>query len=271
MPLEGVPRSSPFPSAAELDNGLRHTQQEFPKWTLRTKPAMIIGAPTPKWTNSIPGPKYSWNADVNKERQPVYTMRTRPKTTGEVGDGRPSSVQPSLDEYQRMVSGLSTVTSSPNFSFPSQTRWRVSKRAMTPEFMDPARDGGAMRGQLGAGRGPCFTIASRQGIPSEAELMSTRSPGPIYHEKPPKPSRGATLGKKLPSEGDIMSVRSPGPCNYAGSAMDVKKQAEVDSTKRRSFSCSFGIGSRWGGPREHLIKSGALARYDSGRGLGLKP
>lgn len=268
--MEGLPRSSPFPSAAELDNGLRHTQPEFPKWTIQSKPAVIIGAPTPKWANSIPGPKYSWDSNVNKSRQPVYTMAQRPKTTGEVGDGRPASVQRSLDEYHRMEEGLSTVSSSPVFSFPSQTRWRVSKRAKEPDFLDPAKDGGSLRGRVGAGIGPQFTIKGRQGIPSEAELLSRRSPGPIYNESPPKPKRVATLGKRLPSEGDLMSVRSPGPCNYTGPAVDVKKQAEVDSTKRKSFSCSFGVGSRWGGPREHLVKSGALARYDSGKYLGLK-
>lgn len=83
-----------------------------------------------------------------------------------------------------------------------------------------------------------------------------------------------------------MKVRSPGPLRYSGSAMDSKKQEQVDSTRRwpwsfqepfhtpmggilrpwparnKSFSCSFGVGPRWKGPVSEMALSGALARYD---------
>merc|ERR1719265_3139749 len=100
--------------------------------------------------------------------------------------------------------------------------------------------------------------------------MKVRSPGPIYNQEQPAEARASTIGKRLPTEGEIMSVRSPGPCNYSGSAIDAKKQSEVDSTKKRSFSCSFGVGPRWEGPTSEMVASGALTRYEQGRYLGLK-
>merc|ERR1712187_99472 len=72
------------------------------------------------------------------------------------------------------------------------------------------------------------------------------------------------IGEKLKTEGEIMSTRSPGPV-YGGSAIDAKAQSRVDSTKKQPPSPSFGIGSRWGGKTYDMILSGALARYEKGK------
>jgi hypothetical protein len=267
-----MPRqSSPFPSAAELDNGFKLTQKQVPKWTMRMKPEMVIGASIPSWVNSIPGPKYTYSTDMFKPRQPVYTMTGRPKSSEENGETTKSAANlPTLDQYCKAEKSLSRNRSSPHFSFSSQDRWKGrSKSEANPDFLDPAKAGDAVRGRLGAGKGPHYSIAAR--LPTEGELMSVRSPGPVYNQDNKEQSRAASIGKRLPTEGDIMSVRSPGPCNYGGSAVDVKQQSEVDSTKKKSFSCSFGIGSRWEGPTSEMIASGALTRYERGRYLGLKP
>merc|ERR1712072_320613 len=81
-------------------------------------------------------------------------------------------------------------------------------------------------------------------IPSVKSL-----PGPKYHcntdafkHKQPV----YTIGTKLKTEGEIMSTRSPGPI-YGGSAIDAVAQSKVDSSKRRTCAPSFGIGPRFGG------------------------
>merc|ERR1712216_266800 len=73
-----------------------------------------------------------------------------------------------------------------------------------------------------------------------------------------------TIGAKLPTEGEIMATRSPGPI-YGGSAIDAKAQALVDSTKKRTCAPSFGVGPRWQGKQYDMILSGALARYETGK------
>merc|ERR1711904_522914 len=94
-------------------------------------------------------------------------------------------------------------------------------------------------------KGPSYSIRER--LPTEGELMSIRSPGPIYS---PDVKKGPcySIRERLPTEADLMSIRSPGPCTYSGAAVDAKKQAEVDSTKKRIKACSFGIGARFSSP-----------------------
>merc|ERR1712093_205300 len=64
------------------------------------------------------------------------------------------------------------------------------------------------------------------------------------------------IGEKLKTEGEIMSTRSPGPI-YGGSAIDAVKQSHVDSTKRRTCAPSFGVGPRWEGRTYEMVLSGA--------------
>merc|ERR1719265_1551480 len=81
--------------------------------------------------------------------------------------------------------------------------------APNPDFLDPAKAGNSMGGQFGGGKGPVYSI--RKLLPTEGELMSVRSPGPIYQQDLPDQKRAFTIGKRLPTEGELMSVRSPGP------------------------------------------------------------
>jgi len=77
----------------------------------------------------------------------------------------------------------------------------------------------------------------------------------------------ASIGVKLPTEADLMSVRSPGPI-YGGSAVDVNLQANVDSTKRGASRTSLGNGPRWDGPTFDLIQQGQIGRYEHGKFAG---
>lgn len=73
-----------------------------------------------------------------------------------------------------------------------------------------------------------------------------------------------TIGEKLPTEGDIMSTRSPGPI-YGGAAIDAVKQSTCDSTKRRTCAPGFGVGPRWSGTAYEMILSGAHGRFERGK------
>lgn len=59
-----------------------------PKWTMASKPKMIIGGPVPSWQESIPGPQYNYSTDNFKHKQPVWSMRTKPEMV--IGGGVPS-------------------------------------------------------------------------------------------------------------------------------------------------------------------------------------
>merc|ERR1712232_1160001 len=101
------------------------------------------------------------------------------------------------------------------------------------------------------------------------QLCRTNVHGPKYSpiEAPrPKWNRAPNhiMGAKLPSEADIKSKdKTPAPNNYGSAAMHSKMQCEIDSTRRKGFSCSFGIGSRWEGVDYNIVKQGGRARYDS--------
>lgn len=113
-------------------------------------------------------------------------------------------------------------------------------------------------------RQPVHSIGAK--LPSESDIMARRSPGIMYggdHIDPVKPRPSQfSMGRKLPDESDLMSRRSPGPGAYGGSASSAKKQAMVDSTKRRSNrASSFGCSKRWSGTTHTLVQNGAYSRY----------
>merc|ERR1712070_168768 len=62
------------PTAEEFDRGYNATHKVPPKWSLRSKPAMISGEAVPSWVKSIPGPKYNPDPDKYKRKPPVYTI-----------------------------------------------------------------------------------------------------------------------------------------------------------------------------------------------------
>lgn len=180
-----APTSPKIASNEMLETGYRASQPAPPQWTMGIKPAMVIGGSVPSWTNSIPGPKYMYDTDQFKKRQPVYTLGTKPEMV--IGGSIPS--------------------------------WTNS----IP--------------------GPKYTY--------DTDKFKNRQP--VY-----------TIGEKLPTEGEIMSKRSPGPI-YGGASMDATKQSLVDSSKKRTCAPSFGIGSRFEGKAAAMVRSGHTGRFEHGK------
>eukprot|EP00959_Pyramimonas_sp_CCMP1952_P201071 4205171-Pyramimonas_sp.AAC.1 len=95
--------------------------------------------------------------------------------------------------------------------------------------------------------------------------MSKRSPGPANYSydtdafKTRAPVQ--SIHAKLPDESFYMAKRSPGPCFYNGAAACAKKQSCVDSTKKRTTSCTFRGPERFSGIQYELWTNGALNRY----------
>jgi len=73
-----------------------------------------------------------------------------------------------------------------------------------------------------------------------------------------------TIGEKLPTEGELNSKRSPGPI-YKGPVVDASMQSLVDSTKKRTCAPGFGIGSRFEGKSAAMVRSGAMGRFEHGK------
>eukprot|EP00931_Biecheleriopsis_adriatica_P121518 TRINITY_DN96591_c0_g1_i1.p1 TRINITY_DN96591_c0_g1~~TRINITY_DN96591_c0_g1_i1.p1 ORF type:complete len:282 (-),score=54.42 TRINITY_DN96591_c0_g1_i1:53-898(-) len=247
---------------------------EGPKWTMREKPKMIIGGEVPSWKESIPGPKYAYDTNHFKERQPVFSMRTKPEMV--IGGSVPSWTN-SIPGPKYVTNVDSFKPRQPVFSMPGRGKAMVDEAAKKGRESAPEIGVDEMKKGLDASKHkpPAASIKSRTKMVPGAPVPSwvASIPGPKYSvpvdsfkEKRPVYS----IGKRLPTEGELMSTRSPGPVAYSGAAMDAKKQAEVDSTKQKSFSCSFGIGSRFDGPTAEMLRSGALARFDKPTGSALK-
>lgn len=206
-----------------------------PVFTMGTKQEIVIGGIVPSWGKSIPGPKYSFNADVVKPRQPVYSMGGGGPRGGrakkmDAKDARPSSA-PALS---RSASAGGVETDSGY----AMTRKRPPAWSLGAK---PAMIiGDSVPSWVNSIPGPKYSY--------DANVIKTKTPG-------------FTIGKKAPTEADLMSVRSPGPI-YGGSANDPKLQSRVDSTKRREFEPSFGVGARFDGPVAEMARSGALNRFD---------
>jgi len=65
------------PTCEQIDAGYKATSTKTaygPRYSLGTKPEMIIGGSVPSWVKSIPGPKYSPDCDVYKRRPPCYKI-----------------------------------------------------------------------------------------------------------------------------------------------------------------------------------------------------
>lgn len=229
----GVPswtNSIPGPDKYKYDTNTY--KQRAPNWTCRIKPEMVIGGGVPSWTNSIPGPKYVYNTDVNKDRQPVYTMQGRAK-----------------DPNDKLVSADGSAPSGGNLGLTSEQMAAGFAQTRPSE--------------------PKFTIAHKPEGDSMVGLNAWQRsiPGPKYKydaDVVRRKSQASSIHKKLPTEADIMKTRSPGPV-YSGSAQDAKKQELVDGTRHRTPACGFGIGSRWEGRQAKMASTGVLGRYDRPR------
>lgn len=251
----------------QIDSGYKATRRQAPKYTMRPKPEMVIGGSVPSWTNSIPGPKYACNADVFKPKHPVYSIRQKPEMV--IGGGVPSWTN-SIPGPKYMYDTDVIKPRQPVFTMGGRGEdedKKLTRPQSAPSLTQCPTDAQIENGyKMTKQQPPKWSIYSRPAMVSgEAVPSWVRSvPGPKYKYdadvyKPRQPV--FTIGKKLPTEGEIMSLRSPGPMRYGGAAMDSKKQELVDSTRKKTFSTSFGIGSRWDGPEAEMVKSGAWNRY----------
>lgn len=193
-----------------------------PRQTFGTRPEMVVGGTVPSWTNSIPGPKYKYDTDLIRQRQPVFSMGGRPKEKEDKKIIGKSLTQAAL----RLTDGFNA----------------THKKAQP------------------------VTLKSRTEFIVGGDVPSWKAsiPGP-YGSNPDcvkKAQPNYTIGRKLKSEADLMKARSPGPQAYNGPATNAKLQAEVDSTKRRSFAPGFGSMPRFEGTTAEMAASGALHRYE---------
>mmetsp|Transcript_146204 Transcript_146204/g.207284 ORF Transcript_146204/g.207284 Transcript_146204/m.207284 type:complete len:287 (+) Transcript_146204:65-925(+) len=246
--------------------GYKQQPANPPKWTMATKPKMVIGGPVPSWTESIPGPQYNYDTDSYKTKQPVWSIRTKPEMV--IGGGVPSWTK-SIPGPKYTYSTDCWKERQPVYSI--RGRGEDSEKVRRSRSAPMISTEQLMKGvDASKKKPPSFGLKSRPKMVSGDAVPSwvNSIPGPKYHppcdtfkKKPPVYS----IGQKLPGESDMMKVRSPGPCRYDGPAMDSKKQEQVDSTRNKSFSCSFGVGPRWQGPVSEMVMTGALARYDRPR------
>ncbi|CAJ1364753.1 unnamed protein product [Effrenium voratum] len=242
--------------------GFKRQASAPPKWTMAEKPKMVIGGPVPSWQASIPGPQYNYSTDNFKHKQPVYSMRGKPEMV--IGGGVPSWIK-SIPGPQYSYDTDSFKERQPVYSIRGRGEEKKSRSETAPA---PATTEALMRGiDASRKKPPAWSVKSRPAMVSGDAVPSwvASIPGPKYH--PPcdtfkKKQPVYSMGGKLPSESDLMKVRSPGPMRYGGPAMNSKEQEKCDSTRQKSFSCSFGVGPRWSGPTAELVTTGALARFD---------
>lgn len=258
--------ASPGPSLDSIDKGYKCIKRGAPAYTLHEKPAMVIGGQVLSWTNSIPGPKYTYNPDTVRQEAPKFSIAEKQEMV--IGGGVPS--------WTNSIPGPK-YTYSIDTVKPRQPVFTMRGRGGSDSSLSrkkPATEPGAIDSKtleeavnFTKKKPPSFSISSKPGmicgepVPSWVKSI----PGPKYtysddvnKRKPPLFS----IGVKLKTEGELMSVRSPGPAAYTGAAIDAKKQSEVDSTKRKSFGTSFGVGPRWGGTAYQMILTGASTRFD---------
>merc|ERR1711924_410783 len=189
------------------------------------KVEMISGDAVPSWVRSIPGPKYSIETDKFKKRAPSWAFRP-------VGDGKKkeelsaSASAPAIPTTDQLDPGIRATRKMP-------PKWSLGTK---PEMVI----GGNIPSWTNSIPGPKYTY--------DTDKFKNRQP--CYH-----------IGEKLKTEGEIMSTRSPGPI-YGGSAIDAKQQSKIDSTKRKSFEPTFGVGDRFKGRTYDIILSGAYDRYE---------
>lgn len=233
------------------------------------KPEMISGDAVPSWVKSIPGPKYTIETDKFKKRAPSWAFRPAATEKRKKELSASASAPGKLSTCEQMEAGYKVTTKQPPkwslglkpAMIPGDSVPSWVKSIPGPKY-DPDPDKYKRKP-------PSYTIGEKLDLVVGGSIPSwTNSiPGPKYtydtdkfkHKQP-----CYHIGEKLKTEGEIMSTRSPGPI-YGGSAIDAVKQSHVDSTKRRTCAPGFGIGPRWSGPGYEMILSGASNRYERGR------
>jgi len=256
-------------SAEKLDKAFNATRKIPPSYSMRGKPAMISGDSVPSWVKSIPGPKYNVETNAFKPRSPAYGFSRANERQRDMkrAASAPAGVKPMSNEsadrgykcWQHDPPKW-TMGIKPDMviggTVPSWTKQIPGPKYLydTNQFMK---------------RQPVFTLGEKLDMVVGGVLPSwvNSIPGPKYTyntdtNKPRQPVY--TIGEKLPTEGEIMSKRSPGPI-YEGPVNCATKQSLVDSTKKRTCAPSFGIGSRFEGKSAAMIRSGVMGRFEHGK------
>jgi hypothetical protein len=252
-------------SMEQMDKAYNATHKSGPKFTIGVKQDMVIGGAIPSWVKQIPGPKYTYDTDKFKKRQPAWQMRP-PSEQREKKQER-SPVPASLEAMDKALEA--SAKSSPKYTIATKQEFVVGSGVPSWIKSIPGPKYTYDQDQFKK-RQPVYTIGTKLdmviggGVPSWTKTIP--APGHYQYDtdKYKKRQPVYTIGEKLPSEADIMSTRSPGPI-YQGSAIDVKKQAEVDSTKQASARPSFGHGPRWEGVAYRLCMNGSYGRYEHGK------
>jgi len=258
------------PSMDVIDACHKATKKACPQWSMGHKPEMICGEAVPSWVKSIPGPKYVVNTDTFKARAPAWGFKPIPMKSKKELSASSSAPgrMPTIDQMDNGWNSLSTTKQTPKFSLGTKPAMIIGDSVPSwvasipgPKY-DPDPD-------FYKRRPPSYKIGEKLDLVVGGEIPSwTRSiPGPKYSYdtntfKNRQPCHW--IGEKLKTEGEIMSTRSPGPI-YGGSAIDAVLQSKVDSTKRRTCAPSFGVGPRWKGRTYDMILSGAYDRYERGK------
>lgn len=253
------------PSMDVMDKCYKASKKHGPQWSMGHKPEMISGEAVPSWVKSIPGPKYVIDTDRYKARAPAWGFRPIPMKSKKLSSSCPGRI-PTVDQIDN--GWKATSKQPPKWSLGTKPAMVIGDSVPSwvasipgPKY-DPDPD-------TYMKRPPAYKIGEKIDLVVGGEIPSwTRSiPGPKYTYdtnmfKNRQPCH--QIGEKLKTEGEIMSTRSPGPI-YGGSAIDAVKQSHVDSTKRRTCAPSFGVGPRWKGRTYDMILSGAYDRYERGK------
>jgi len=255
------------PSMEQLDKCWKNTHKIAPQWSMGVKPEMISGDAVPSWVKSIPGPKYAIETDKFKKRAPAWAFRPINDKKKELSS---SSSAPNLGPTCEQIDNGYKATRKGNPKWSLGTKPAMIPGDAVPSWVasipgpkynpDPDKY---------KKRPPAYKIGEKNEVIIGGVIPSwvKSIPGPKYFvetDKFKKRQPCYRIGEKLATEGEIMSKRSPGPI-YGGSAIDAVKQSQVDSSKRRTCAPSFGVGPRWEGRTYEMVLSGAYDRYERGK------
>lgn len=241
------------PTMSQTERFYKATSPISPSYSMGTKTSLA------QQSQETPGPYDLCNLDVVHPKQPSPMITSRP--TMVIGGDVPSWKQSIPGPYTYNPDVVRPRAPVPSIGLTGTTQSRVPKQS---------RSEGRLRLTAGFAmvnpRTPSWSMVSRKSMVVGGDVPSWKSsiPGP-YHSNPDAVLRRVpsfTIGAKLQSESDLMKVRAPGPLQYGGAAMNAKQQANVDSTKERTVSCSFGRGPPRFGREYELARRGGLQRYE---------
>jgi len=257
------------PSAEKLDKAFNATRKVPPAFSMRGKPAMISGDSVPSWVKSIPGPKYNVDTDSFKKRAPSYGFSRANERAKDLKRAASAPVTPKPASNEMLDKGYALCNPEvPKWSLGIKPEMVIggtvpswTKQIPGPKYLYDTNQFKPAQ--------PVYTLGTKLDMVVGGVLPSwvNSIPGPKYTyntdtNKPRQPVY--TIGEKLPTEGEIMSKRSPGPI-YTGPVTCATKQSLVDSTKKRTCAPTFGVGSRFEGKSAAMIRSGVMGRFEHGR------